>query len=58
VRLVAEIVRDVCSDIRATLPATTDEAGPFLAGMVWMFVIHWALLLLMTWFWMRSVGAH
>jgi len=55
---VAEIVRDVCSDIRATLPATTDEAGPFLAGMVWMFVIHWALLLLMTWFWMRSVGAH
>jgi len=58
VRLVAEIVRGVCADVRATLPSTEDEAGPFLAGMIWMFVIHWTLMLAMTWWWMRSIGGH
>ncbi|HYW25881.1 MAG TPA: hypothetical protein VE953_17035 [Terriglobales bacterium] len=57
-RLVAEIVRDVCSDIRATLPADEQEGGAWLAGFCWAFAIHWSLLLLVTYFWARSVGAH
>ena len=57
-RLVAEIVRDIASDIRATLPATEEEGGAFLAGMVWMFVIHWVLLLAVSYAWLRTTGAH
>jgi hypothetical protein len=57
-RLVAEIVRDVVADVRATLPSSEDEAGPFLAGMCWMFVTHWVLVILVTWLYLRAQGAH
>ena len=57
-RLAVEIVRSLASDLRATLPSDEHEAGVFLAGMVWMFVIHWALLIFVSWLWLKAAGAH
>jgi len=37
------------SDVRETLPDSEQTAGVWLAGFVWAFVIHWTVLILVTW---------
>jgi hypothetical protein len=36
------------ADLRETLPSTTDEAGAFVAGFAWAFVIFWTTLIVVT----------
>jgi hypothetical protein len=48
-RMIGTILLALVNDFRETLPATTDEAGPFMAGFVWAFVIHWVILIAATW---------
>lgn len=48
-RAVSELVRDLLGDLRQTLPSTEDEAGAFVAGMAWAFVLHWLVLICVTW---------
>lgn len=43
-----EILKGAWQSFRETLPSTTDEAGPFLAGAAWAFVLHWTLLIAVT----------
>ena len=47
-RLLAEITRGLAESIRETLPRTDDEAGVFLSGLTWAFVLHWAILIAVT----------
>jgi hypothetical protein len=56
VRVVAEIARSIAGDIRETLPSTPEEAGVFLAGACWAFILFWTFLILTTWLYLRTVG--
>lgn len=42
--------------LRESLPSTEDEAGPFVAGMTWAFVLFWAMLCAITWLYAWSLG--
>lgn len=55
-RLLGEIALGLAESVRETLPSTEDEAGPFLAGMVWAFVLFWTFLILTTWLWLAGFG--
>jgi vacuolar-type H+-ATPase subunit I/STV1 len=54
--LAAAIVVYVAREILATLPSSEDEAGMFLSGMCWAFLIFIALLLLVTMAWATARG--
>ena len=54
--LAAAIVIYVAREILATLPASEDEAGVWLAGFCWAFLIFIALLLLVTMAWAVAHG--
>jgi hypothetical protein len=56
VRLVAEIITSIAGDIRETLPSTPEEAGIFVAGACWAFILFWSVLILVTWLYVRTVG--
>jgi hypothetical protein len=56
VRLVAEMARGLWESVRETLPKSSDEAGVFLAGMVWAFVLFWSILLAVTYAHCRTFG--
>lgn len=42
------VLRYLYGTLRDTLPSTTDEAGPFLAGMAWAFILHWLIVIVIT----------
>ena len=42
--------------LRESWPSTEDEAGAFLAGMAWAFVLFWSMLMFVTWLWFVSVA--
>lgn len=44
-----EILRGLAESIRETLPSDEKEAGAWLSGLAWAFVLHWAAVLLVTW---------
>lgn len=50
------VVAVLAGALRESLPSTEDEAGPFLAGMAWAFVLFWTMLVLVTYLWLVSVG--
>jgi hypothetical protein len=54
--LPAEIVRAAWSTIRETLPADDREAGVFLAGLTWGFVIFWGLVIVVTILYAKAAG--
>jgi hypothetical protein len=54
--LPAEIARGAWETIRETLPATEDEAGAFVAGMTYAFVIFFGLLVLVTMLYAKAAG--
>ena len=56
-RLTRDIALGLYEAIRETLPGDEQEAGPFLAGMVWAFVIFWAMLIFVTLLWFKAHGA-
>lgn len=43
------VLRYLYASIRETLPSTTDEAGIFVAGMAWSFLLFFSSLLFFTW---------
>jgi hypothetical protein len=53
-RLARDVALGVAESIRETLPGDEKEAGAFLSGMVYAFVLHWAILLLVTWAWFTA----
>ena len=53
---VLEIVRYVCGGIRETLPKSEHDAGVFLAGMTWAFVIYCLLLVAVSWLTVAAFG--
>jgi hypothetical protein len=55
-RLPAEIVRSAWETIRETLPSDDREAGVFLAGLTWGFVIFWGLVILVTILYAKAAG--
>jgi len=57
-RLIGEVVRSIAGDLRETWPGDEREAGVFLAGMAWAFVLFWAMLLLVSWLYLRAIGGH
>jgi hypothetical protein len=55
-RLPAEIARGAWSTIRETLPSDDREAGVFLAGFTWGFVIFWGLVIFVTILYAKAAG--
>jgi hypothetical protein len=47
--IIALVVSYLWASLRETLPSTSEEAGPFTAGLVWAFIVHWTVLALVTW---------
>lgn len=43
-----EILRGLAETVRETLPSDEKEAGAWLAGLSWAFVLHWTALILVT----------
>lgn len=54
--LLYEIMRGAAESLRETLPSDTNEAGVFLAGMVWATVLCLAGLLFATWMHCSQIG--
>lgn len=54
--LAAAIVAGLAREILETLPRTEDEAGTWLAGFCWAFLIFCVLLVVVTWAWAKSNG--
>jgi vacuolar-type H+-ATPase subunit I/STV1 len=54
--LLAAVLRGLLRSILETLPSSEDEAGAFLSGLTWGFVLFWAILVLVTWSWFTSHG--
>lgn len=50
------VVAVLWGGIRETLPDDERSAGPFLAGMAWMFAIQMVLLVLTSYIWLLSVA--
>ena len=44
-------LRYVSEQVRETLPESEKTAGVWLAGFAWSFVLHWLMLVLVTWLW-------
>jgi hypothetical protein len=55
-RLLAELARGAAETIRETLPSDEREAGVWVSGLAWAFVLHWAVLLWVTWGYCSSRG--
>jgi hypothetical protein len=53
-KLARDVALGVAESIRESLPSDEKEAGPFLAGFTWAFVLHWAILVLSTWAWFSA----
>jgi hypothetical protein len=47
-RLPLAVARGLAESIRETLPSEERDAGPFVSGAVWAFLIHWGTLILVT----------
>lgn len=47
-RLVALLYRYTAQTLAETLPSDDREAGVFLAGMCWAFVVFWVLIFLVS----------
>jgi hypothetical protein len=56
-RRIGSAVSSLAESIRETLPADEREAGVFLAGACWAFVLFWSMLIFVTYLWSRSTGA-
>lgn len=54
--MLTDIVRGLWESIRETLPSTTDEAGAFLSGMTYAFILHWAVLIFVTYAYVTAGG--
>jgi hypothetical protein len=54
--ILLEILRGLAETIRETLPRDEREGGAFLSGLCYAFVIHWALLIAITWAHCRAAG--
>jgi hypothetical protein len=52
-----EILRGVAETIRETLPSTYAEAGAFLSGFCYAFVLHWVVLFAVTYAHCRAAGS-
>ncbi len=55
-RLAVAAVAGFCTSVRETLPADEHEAGMFLAGMTWAFVIFMLLLVAVSMAWAQAHG--
>jgi hypothetical protein len=57
--LLRELARGLYESIRETLPSTEQEAGAFLSGMVWAFLVFWVTVFIATYLTLlgRGVGA-
>jgi hypothetical protein len=56
--IVLSLLSGLAGSVRESLPTTEDDAGQWLAGLCWGFVLHWGALILVTYAWARSTGAH
>ena len=56
-RLAREIAAGVVESFRETLPSTEDEAGWFMSGLAWGFVLFWTIMIVGTFGWAFVNGA-
>lgn len=54
-RLLLDIATGLWESLRETLPGDEQEAGVFLAGLTWGFVIFWTCLILVTLAYLKTV---
>jgi hypothetical protein len=54
--LLAAVLSGLLRSILESLPASEDDAGMFLSGLTWGFVLFWAILVLVTWSWFTAHG--
>jgi hypothetical protein len=54
-RLVTDIICGLAESFLETLPSSEGEAGVFLSGFCWAFVLHWVILIAVT---ASYVGGH
>ena len=54
--LLRELARGAVETVRETLPSDEREAGVFLAGATWAFVIFILVLIFATWASARALG--
>jgi uncharacterized membrane protein YdbT with pleckstrin-like domain len=54
--LLSSLARGAYESVRETLPADEHEAGVFVAGMAWAFVIYCFLLIIVSWVTAKALG--
>ena len=54
--LLAAIIAGLAREILDTLPADESEAGTWIAGFCWAFLIFCVLLVVVTWAWAKANG--
>ena len=47
--MLRDLLRGCWHTVRETLHSTAEEGGAFLSGMVYAFLAHWVLLILVSW---------
>lgn len=55
--ILLEILRGLCETIREVFPTSESDAGPWLAGFCVAFVIHWVILIAVTYAHCRAAGS-
>jgi hypothetical protein len=48
------VVAALLAALREVLPSTEDELAPWFGGFCTSFVLHWVMLILVTWLWSIS----
>jgi hypothetical protein len=54
--LAIEIARGIWESIRETLPDSDETAGAWLSGFCWAFLIFIALLVIVSWLAVKTMG--
>ena len=54
--LLAAVIAGLWESFRETLPSDESEAGVFMAGLTWGFVVFFSMLVLVTWLYARATG--
>jgi hypothetical protein len=47
--VIGDLLRGCYATLRETLPDDVSECGVFLAGFTWAFLLHWVVLIIVTW---------
>ena len=55
-RLLYDVALGLWASLRETFPADDHDAGVFLSGFAWAFVVFWGLVILVTILYAKAAG--